>query len=166
MRDVRSSGSSPCAACKLLRRRCAPGCIFAPYFPSEEPLMFASVHKVFGASNVNKMLQDLPEHKRGDAVSSMVYEANARLRDPVYGCVGVISALQHQIAQLQTQLALAQAELVRFRVFSSHSDSVRAELQLSDHSIAEYRKTENVSIAEEGLHQSMNALSNSPWTTS
>lgn len=48
---------SPCAACKLLRRRCTPDCIFAPYFPAHQPHKFASVHKVFGASNVNKMLQ-------------------------------------------------------------------------------------------------------------
>jgi len=48
---------SPCAACKLLRRRCAQDCVFAPYFPADEPQKFANVHKVFGASNVNKMLQ-------------------------------------------------------------------------------------------------------------
>jgi hypothetical protein len=61
-------------------------------------------------------LQDLPEHQRGDAVSSMVYEANARVRDPVYGCVGAISSLQQQIDVLQTQLAVAQAEAVHLRV--------------------------------------------------
>ncbi|KAK8648728.1 hypothetical protein V6N13_129471 [Hibiscus sabdariffa] len=116
---------SPCAACKLLRRRCAPDCIFAPYFPADEPQKFASVHKVFGASNVNKMLQELPEHNRSDAVSSMVYEANARVRDPVYGCVGAISSLQRQVDSLQNQLALAQAEVVRMRMhqFGSTSSS-------------------------------------------
>ncbi|KAJ4835541.1 LOB domain-containing protein 4 [Turnera subulata] len=115
---------SPCAACKLLRRRCASDCVFAPYFPADEPHKFASVHKVFGASNVNKMLQDvnvlvlqdLPEHQRCDAVSSMVYEANARVRDPVYGCVGAISSLQQQIDSLQTQLAVAQAEVMHMRM--------------------------------------------------
>ncbi|CBI21734.3 hypothetical protein AAG906_029165 [Vitis piasezkii] len=107
---------SPCAACKLLRRRCAQDCVFAPYFPADEPHKFASVHKVFGASNVNKMLQELPEHQRSDAVSSMVYEANARVRDPVYGCVGAISSLQQQIDALQTQLALVQAEVVQMRM--------------------------------------------------
>lgn len=50
-------GSSPCASCKLLRRRCAKDCVFAPYFPSDDPQKFAMVHKVFGASNVSKMLQ-------------------------------------------------------------------------------------------------------------
>jgi hypothetical protein len=50
---------SPCAACKLLRRRCTRECVFAPYFPPDEPHKFASVHKVFGAANVSKMLQVL-----------------------------------------------------------------------------------------------------------
>jgi hypothetical protein len=52
-------GNSPCASCKLLRRRCTKDCTFAPYFPSHEPQKFAIVHKVFGASNVSKMLQVL-----------------------------------------------------------------------------------------------------------
>ncbi|XP_034698465.1 LOB domain-containing protein 4 [Vitis riparia] len=112
----KQGAASPCAACKLLRRRCAQDCVFAPYFPADEPQKFANVHKVFGASNVNKMLQELPVEQRGDAVSSMVYEANARVRDPVYGCVGAISSLQQQIDLLQTQLALAQAEVVHLRV--------------------------------------------------
>ncbi|XP_010540687.1 PREDICTED: LOB domain-containing protein 4 [Tarenaya hassleriana] len=122
----RKQGTSPpCAACKLLRRRCGEDCVFAPYFPADEPRKFANVHKVFGASNVNKMLQELPVHQRGDAVSSMVYEANARVRDPVYGCVGAISSLQQQIDALQTQLAMAQAEVVHLRVrhSASHSSS-------------------------------------------
>ncbi|KAF3454862.1 hypothetical protein FNV43_RR05310 [Rhamnella rubrinervis] len=105
-------GSSPCASCKLLRRRCAKDCIFAPYFPSDDPHKFAIVHKVFGASNVSKMLQELPVQQRADAVSSLVYEANARVRDPVYGCVGAISYLQNQVSQLQMQLAVAQAEIL------------------------------------------------------
>ena len=50
---------TPCAACKLLRRRCAQECPFSPYFSPHEPQKFASVHKVFGASNVSKMLMVL-----------------------------------------------------------------------------------------------------------
>ncbi|KAA8543706.1 hypothetical protein F0562_021548 [Nyssa sinensis] len=105
-------GSSPCASCKLLRRRCAKDCIFAPYFPPDDPFKFANVHKVFGASNVSKMLQELPVQQRADAVSSLVYEANARVRDPVYGCVGAISYLQNQVSELQMQLAVAQTEIL------------------------------------------------------
>ncbi|KAK1283881.1 LOB domain-containing protein 4 [Acorus calamus] len=53
----------------------------------------------------------------------MVYEANARVRDPVYGCVGAISSLQRQVDQLQTQLALAQAEVVHLRTWYATSVS-------------------------------------------
>ncbi|KAG1339137.1 hypothetical protein COCNU_04G014430 [Cocos nucifera] len=60
-------------------------------------------------------MKDLPESQRADAVSSMVYEANARIRDPVYGCAGAICQLQKQVSELQAQLARAQAELVNMQ---------------------------------------------------
>ncbi|CAN6301279.1 unnamed protein product [Urochloa humidicola] len=103
---------SPCAACKILRRRCADGCVLAPYFPPSDPAKFTTAHRVFGASNIIKLLQELPEASRADAVSSMVYEAEARLRDPVYGCAGAVCRLQRQANELKVQLARAQAELL------------------------------------------------------
>ncbi|KAI3411364.1 uncharacterized protein J3R85_018079 [Psidium guajava] len=49
---------SPCAACKILRRRCAvEKCVLAPYFPPTEPAKFTIAHRVFGASNIIKLLQ-------------------------------------------------------------------------------------------------------------
>ena len=65
-------------------------------------------------------LQEIPVQHRGDAVSSLVYEANARVRDPVYGCVGAISSLQQQVEALQAQLALAQAEMVRLKMSNGY----------------------------------------------
>ena len=62
------------------------------------------------------LLQEIPVQQRGDAVSSLVFEANARSRDPVYGCVGAISYLQNQVSQLQMQLAVAQAEILCFQM--------------------------------------------------
>lgn len=56
--------------------------------------------------------QELPVHQRADAVSSLVYEANTRMRDPVCECVGAISYLQNQVSQLQMQLAVAQTEIL------------------------------------------------------
>lgn len=61
---------------------------------------------------IKKKIQELPECQRADAVTSMVYEANARIRDPVYGCAGAIFHLQKQVSELQAELAKAQAELV------------------------------------------------------
>ncbi|KAG8651534.1 hypothetical protein MANES_07G138500v8 [Manihot esculenta] len=105
---------TPCAACKLLRRRCAQECPFSPYFSPHEPQKFASVHKVFGASNVSKMLM-VPESQRADAANSLVYEANVRLRDPVYGCMGAISALQQQVQSLQAELNAVRAEILKYK---------------------------------------------------
>ncbi|URD95389.1 LOB domain-containing protein [Musa troglodytarum] len=105
-------GSGPCGACKFLRRKCMAGCIFAPYFDSDQGAAhFAAVHKVFGASNVSKLLLHIPAHKRLDAVVTICYEAQARLRDPVYGCVGHIFALQQQVVNLQAELSYLQAHL-------------------------------------------------------
>ncbi|KAK9032646.1 hypothetical protein V6N11_056904 [Hibiscus sabdariffa] len=59
---------------------------------------------------------ELPESQRADAVSSMVYEASARIRDPVYGCAGAICQLQKQVNELQAQLAKAQAEVVNMQL--------------------------------------------------
>ncbi|OIV89380.1 hypothetical protein TanjilG_22343 [Lupinus angustifolius] len=110
-----ASSNSPCAACKFLRRKCQPECAFAPYFPPDQPQKFANVHRIFGASNVTKLLNDLHPHQREDAVNSLAYEAEMRLRDPVYGCVGVISLLQHQLRQLQMDLYCAKSELSRYQ---------------------------------------------------
>ncbi|CAO1946431.1 unnamed protein product [Urochloa humidicola] len=106
---------TPCAACKLLRRRCAQECPFAPYFSPHEPHKFAAVHKVFGASNVSKMLLEVAEGERADAASSLVYEANLRLRDPVYGCMGAISVLQQQVNALEAELDAVRAEILKHR---------------------------------------------------
>ena len=105
------SSNSPCAACKFLRRKCTQRCVFAPYFPPDQPAKFAAVHRIFGASNVAKLLSELTSEQREDAVSSLAYEAEARLRDPVYGCVGYISVLQRRLKQLQEDLFRANKEL-------------------------------------------------------
>ncbi|XP_050368390.1 LOB domain-containing protein 1-like [Argentina anserina] len=124
---------SPCAACKILRRRCAEKCVLAPYFPPSEPTKFTIAHRVFGASNIIKFLQDLPESQRADAVSSMVYEASARIRDPVYGCAGAICHLQKQVSDLQAHLAKAQAEVVTMQCQQANLVTLLMELAKPDH---------------------------------
>ncbi|KAA0037575.1 LOB domain-containing protein 25 [Cucumis melo var. makuwa] len=115
--------NSPCAACKFLRRKCLADCIFAPYFPPEEPTKFANVHKIFGASNVSKLLNEVQPHQREDAVNSLAYEAEARMKDPVYGCVGAISVLQRQVIRLQKELDATNADLVRYASGSARPPS-------------------------------------------
>ncbi|WVZ82730.1 hypothetical protein U9M48_029961 [Paspalum notatum var. saurae] len=115
---------SPCAACKFLRRKCQPDCVFAPYFPPDNPQKFVHVHRVFGASNVTKILNELHPYQREDAVNSLAYEADMRLRDPVYGCVGVISILQHRLRQVQQELARASYELSKYHQAAAEAAAV------------------------------------------
>lgn len=49
--------STRCAACSHLRQRCPSDCIFAPYFPANNKKRFEYVHKIYGASNIGKMLK-------------------------------------------------------------------------------------------------------------
>lgn len=93
-----TGSGSPCGACKFLRRKCVRGCVFAPYFCHEQGAShFAAIHKVFGASNVSKLLAHLPVSERCEAAVTIAYEAQARLQDPIYGCVSHIFALQQQV---------------------------------------------------------------------
>lgn len=107
----------PCGACKFLRRKCVNGCIFAPYFGSDQgAARFAAVHKVFGASNVSKLLMHIPVNRRQHAVVTISYEAQARLSDPVYGCVSTVLALQQQVKH--------KAEVLRSKNAISCTDQV------------------------------------------
>ncbi|KAL4567154.1 hypothetical protein LXL04_022728 [Taraxacum kok-saghyz] len=110
-----SGGGGPCGACKFLRRKCVAGCIFAPYFDSDQGAAhFAAVHKVFGASNVSKLLFHLPVQRRHEAVVTICYEAQARLKDPVYGCISHIFALQQQSANVTPKILEGGNVLVGF----------------------------------------------------
>ncbi|KAL6854325.1 hypothetical protein ACP4OV_019228 [Aristida adscensionis] len=105
-------GGGPCGACKFLRRKCVPQCIFAPFFGNQHgPAAFSAVHKVFGASNVCKLLLSLPSERRWDAIYTICYEAQMRQVDAVYGCVSHIVRLQQQVVKLQTQVSNLQAQL-------------------------------------------------------
>ncbi|XP_024995934.1 LOB domain-containing protein 19-like [Cynara cardunculus var. scolymus] len=106
-------GGSPCGACKFLRRKCVKGCVFAPYFKSDDggTAEFEAVHRVFGARNAAKLLLITPANRRLDAVVSLCYEAVSRVKDPVYGCVAQVFNLQQQIDNLQAELAYVQTRV-------------------------------------------------------
>lgn len=55
-----------------------------------------------------------------------MYEANARVKDPVYGCVASIAFLQSQVSQLQSELAMALAETITLRAQLSQALSTLA----------------------------------------
>ncbi|CAL5193726.1 unnamed protein product [Lathyrus oleraceus] len=119
-----TGSGSPCGACKFLRRKCIRGCVFAPYFCHEQGAThFAAIHKVFGASNVSKLLAHLPVSDRCEAAVTISYEAQARLQDPIYGCVSHIFALQQQVVNLQAQLAYMREQAAQRCLNTSFSEN-------------------------------------------
>ncbi|KAM1019562.1 hypothetical protein ACFX13_041637 [Malus domestica] len=129
---MRTRVHQPCAACRMLRRRCDINCSLAPYFPIEEIDKFAGVHRVFGASNVIKMIQMVEETRREDAVKAIVYEATARIRDPVYGSTAAIFHLQKMIEELRSQLETIKSQVLELQ---QHRDQLLGILMNNVHSL-------------------------------
>nr|CAD1818355.1 unnamed protein product [Ananas comosus var. bracteatus] len=48
-----------CAACKHQRRKCTADCPLALYFPADQPKQFQNAHRLFGVSNILRILKDL-----------------------------------------------------------------------------------------------------------
>ncbi|ESQ45479.1 hypothetical protein EUTSA_v10011114mg [Eutrema salsugineum] len=110
---------TPCAACKHLRRKCIQACVFAPYFPANQQDKYTAVHKVFGASHVARILNEIHPNQRQDAMNSLAFEAQARLLDPVHGCTPLIYNLQRQLEDLEHQIQVAKNELASYNIVTT-----------------------------------------------
>ncbi|KAJ4904917.1 LOB domain-containing protein 29 [Raphanus sativus] len=142
-----SSSGSPCGACKFLRRKCANGCVFAPYFCHEQGSShFAAIHKVFGASNASKILSNLPISDRCEAAITISYEAQARLQDPIYGCVSHIFALQQQVVNLQAQLEILKQQAAQSIMFADSPSSENPNSYYGDNTTTPYHHQEHQNI--------------------
>ncbi|GLJ33794.1 hypothetical protein SUGI_0679160 [Cryptomeria japonica] len=104
-----------CAACRMQRKKCSQECILAPYFPPDDPDKFTIVHRVYGTSNILKLLQGLEAKQREDAVNSLVCEASARTKEPIRGSASVVDELRKKIAELESQLEAKREELMNMR---------------------------------------------------
>ncbi|XP_056848100.1 LOB domain-containing protein 2-like [Raphanus sativus] len=83
-----SSSHQACASCKHQRKKCNNECILSPYFPARKTKEFQAVHKVFGVSNVQKMVRTVREEDRTKLSESLTWEALWRQKDPVLGSYG------------------------------------------------------------------------------
>ncbi|XP_031126681.1 LOB domain-containing protein 2-like [Ipomoea triloba] len=99
----RSNGTTACASCKHQRKKCTEKCVLAPFFPAEKGREFQAVHKVFGVSNVTKMVRNLKEEERGRAVESLVWEAICRHNDPVLGPFGEYRRVYEELKLYKSQ---------------------------------------------------------------
>ncbi|KAL5722533.1 hypothetical protein ACHQM5_006045 [Ranunculus cassubicifolius] len=112
---VKGGTNQACAACKYQRRKCSSDCPLAPYFPADQPKMFTNAHKLFGVSNILKVLKQLHPDQRKDAMRSIIYHANVRDKSPVYGVYGIVADLRYQFEQTSMELEAVNAQLALCR---------------------------------------------------
>ncbi|KAJ0989398.1 hypothetical protein J5N97_007754 [Dioscorea zingiberensis] len=85
----KNGGGAACASCKHQRKRCSKECILAPHFPADKAEQFNAVQKVFGVSNITKMLkakENLEDRQR--IAETLIWEAECRQADAVLGPYG------------------------------------------------------------------------------
>ncbi|XP_041005698.1 LOB domain-containing protein 7-like [Juglans microcarpa x Juglans regia] len=93
-----------CASCKHQRRKCDESCELAPYFPASRYREFQNAHRLFGVSNILKILSAVEPSQKEAAAESILIEGNARKKDPVHGCLGIVRSLESQIEFYGKQL--------------------------------------------------------------
>ncbi|ESQ27892.1 hypothetical protein EUTSA_v10019764mg [Eutrema salsugineum] len=110
-----SSSATACAACKFQRKKCTKNCLLAPYFPQDRYKQFLNAHRLFGISNITKMLKGIQESERDIAMQNLILHANARALDPVGGVYKIMSDLRRRISYYETELNSIRQEVALYR---------------------------------------------------
>lgn len=77
--------------------------------------MFRNAHRLFGVSNILKILKEIDPSQKKVAMKSIIYQANARDKHPVYGCVAEIQNLFFNIQLYEEELQAVHAQLAFYR---------------------------------------------------
>lgn len=119
--------------------------MLAPYFPADQPTRFSNVHQVFGASNVEEMLNGISPQHRKDAANSLAYEAGMCIVDPINGVFGKILALQEEITETRHDL-----ERIRKKRKNRHEylEVMREVLRKRRHDLERMRKNPHEYLKE------------------
>lgn len=104
---------SACAACKYQRRKCGKDCPLAPFFPAEEFKTFQYAHRLFGVSNIMKILKQVHPADREKAMRSVKYESEMWAKFPNTGCYGIVQQLQLRLQEATGELQSLLPDLVR-----------------------------------------------------
>ncbi|XP_059070564.1 LOB domain-containing protein 23 [Cryptomeria japonica] len=124
--QLSSPTNQPCAACKHQRRRCTPECPLAPFFPPDQARRFYAAHKVYGVSNILKILNQLDAFQdKKVAVQSLCWDAECRIREPVYGCMAFYKR-QKDYFRNELQKKQMEVEFYKKLLHSQHGIRVEA----------------------------------------
>lgn len=118
-----------CAACKHQRRKCAPDCALAPYFPPHRQTEFLNVHRLFGVRNIMNTVRNVDPNHREIAVRSMIQEANLRVLDPVGGSCGIVKNLHDMCNQIKAELDLVLQQVAICRTSEGENGAVQSNVR-------------------------------------
>ncbi|CAN8270157.1 unnamed protein product [Cochlearia groenlandica] len=126
-----NSTNQACAACKYQRRKCAPDCLLAPYFPHDRHRQFLNAHRLFGVSNITKIIKELNPAEKDAAMHTIMFQSDARANDPIGGCYNIIRDLQNKIEQTRNELeiVLQQLAMCRDRAHNNHHQEPHIHMQ-------------------------------------
>ncbi|KAL6139688.1 hypothetical protein ACLB2K_057990 [Fragaria x ananassa] len=138
---IKGGTSQACAACKYQRRRCTKDCKLAPHFPADQLKQFQNAHRLYGVSNIMKILKQTGPGKKEEAMRSVIYESNMRAKFPVTGCMGIINQLTFQLQQAYEELRYVRSHLAicrdqcqyQYNSPTCPSSQLQLGLQTNDH---------------------------------
>ena len=113
--SISVNNNQSCAACKYQRKKCAPDCILAPYFPHDKQRQFLNAHKLFGVKKMTKFIKHLDQHLKDETMRSIIFESDMRASEPVGGCLRHIQYLLAQIKLYENERDLVLQQLAVFR---------------------------------------------------
>ncbi|OIV90266.1 hypothetical protein TanjilG_08303 [Lupinus angustifolius] len=115
---INVGSNKACAACKYQRRRCSKDCPLAPYFPSNKPETFSNAHRLFGVSNITRILNHVEPHQKDEAMKSIIFESDVRAKFPVQGCYGLAMYYNYMINKTEEELHDTKMLVENFKEYS------------------------------------------------
>ncbi|KAJ8440599.1 hypothetical protein Cgig2_028728 [Carnegiea gigantea] len=110
-------------------KKCAPDCVLAPYFPHDRTKQFLNAHKLFGVSNITKIIRNLNPPDKDIAMRTIMYQSDMRAKDPVGGCFRIIRDLHHQIEYYKAELDVVLQQLAICKAQQAYHHQAQAQVQ-------------------------------------
>ncbi|KAI4295323.1 hypothetical protein L6164_035380 [Bauhinia variegata] len=119
------AGDGACALCRHQRRTCSANCGFREFFPAERFEEFQNAYKLFGVSNIIKMMESVEPEQRRDCADSILTEANIWNNSPAgHGCLAYVQNLVSQVRSIELERDNVNRLLAFFRATRAHRHSV------------------------------------------
>ncbi|PNX83370.1 LOB domain protein, partial [Trifolium pratense] len=90
--------------------------------------MFGNAHRLYGVSNILKILKEIDDDKKDDAMKSIIFESDIRAKFRVDGCFGVIK--HYEVNSMDTTRVVRLSDLSNSGGDNVMEDNYDEELKL------------------------------------